>query len=158
MPSAIGIELALFGFVNNVRAVFTNHRLVCRNLYNVQFVNFAELGFFGHGRAGHAGELVVKAEEILERDGCKRFAFARDFHAFLRFDGLVQTFVVASAVHQTAGEFINDDNFAVAHDVIDIALHDAVRLNRLIDVVLNGDVVRVREVFQAEELLGFFYA
>ena len=153
-----GIELALFGLVNNVRAVFTNHRLVCRNLYNVQFVNFAELGFLGHGRAGHAGEFVVKAEEILERDGCKRFAFARDFHAFLRFNGLVQTFVVASAVHQTAGEFINDDDFAVAHDVIDIALHDAVRLDRLIDVVLNGDVVRVREVFQAEELLGFFYA
>ncbi len=48
-------------------------------------------------------------------------------------------------------------DFAVAHDVIiDIALHDAVRLDRLIDVVLNGDVVGSVRFSKAEELLGFF--
>ena len=62
----------------------------------------------------------------------------------------MQTFGVATAQHETAGEFIHDDDLAVFDDVVDIALHDAVGTKRLIDVVREGGVFDVRKVLQAE--------
>ena len=153
-----GVEFALFGLVDDVRAVLADHRLVRRDLDDVELVDLAEFGLLGHRGAGHAGELVVQAEEVLEGDRRERLALARDLHVFLRLDRLVQALVVAAAVHEAAGEFVDDDDLAVAHDVVDVALHDAVGLDRLVDVVLDRDVVRVGQVVDVEVLLGLFHA
>ena len=53
----------------------------------------------------------------------------------LGLDGLMQTLGVPAAEHETAGELIDDDDLAVLDDVVDVAPHDAVRLERLVDVV-----------------------
>jgi hypothetical protein len=94
-----------------------------------------ELLLLGEGGAGHAGELVVQAEVVLEGDGGERLVLAADVHVLLGLDGLVQALGVAAAEHEAAGELVDDDDLAVLDHVVDIALHDAVGLDGLIDVV-----------------------
>ena len=109
---------------------------------------------FGHGRTGHAGQLFVQAEIVLERNGRQRHAFLLDFDAFFGFDGLVQAFVVAAAGQQTAGEFVDDDDFAVlGDDVIFVALEQCLGPQRLLQVINGADVLGGVEVVDAE---GFF--
>ena len=146
-----GVELAALGLIHHVRLILADHGAVCRDLHNVQLVDLAELLLLGHGRAGHAGELVVQAEEVLEGDGRKRLAFVGDLHALLGLDRLVQAFVVAAAVHEAARELVDDDNLAVLHHIVNVARHDAARLDGLVDVVLDRDVVGVGEIVQLEE-------
>ena len=40
----------------------------------------------------------------------------------------MQALVIAAAVHQAAGEFVDNDDLAVLDDIVDIALHDAAGL------------------------------
>ena len=68
-------------------------------------------------------------------------------------DGLMQTLAVAAAKHETAGELVDDDDLIVLHDIVDVALHDAVRLERLVDVVVERGVFEIGEVFEAEPAL-----
>ena len=78
-----------------------------------------------------------------------------DLDALLGLDGLMQTLVIAAAVHEAAGEFVDDDDLAVLDDVVDVALHDAAGLHGLIDVVRRCVAFSgVGQVFHAEELLG----
>ena len=66
-------------------------RPVGRNLRDFELVNLLELGGFRIGRTGHAGQLLVHAEVVLEGDGRQRLVLALDLDAFLGFDGLVQS-------------------------------------------------------------------
>ena len=97
---------------------------------------------------------MVKAEEILEGDGRKRLVLAGDGHALLGLDGLMQTLVIAAAVHQAAGELVDDDDLAVLDDVVDVTLHNAARLHRLMDMVQQRGILNVGEVLDAEIFLG----
>jgi hypothetical protein len=97
------------------------HRAVGRDFDHVELVDVAEFGGFGRSRTGHAAELVVEAEIILERDRGQRLVLRLDVHAFLGFDGLVQTFRQTPASHHAAGEFIDENNFAVLDDVVFVA-------------------------------------
>ena len=85
---------------------------------DVQLVDVVELVRLRLGGAGHAGELVVEAEIILNRDRRERLRFAIDLHAFLRFDRLVQAVAPAAARHFAAGVFIDDDDFVFLDDVM----------------------------------------
>ena len=81
-----------------------------------------ELGRFGFGRAGHAGELLVKPEIILNRDRGERLRFAFDLDAFLGFDRLVQAVAPAAARHLAAGVFVDDDDLVFLDDVLHVLL------------------------------------
>ena len=76
---------------------------------DVQLVDLLELGRLGLGRAGHAGQLLVHAEVVLEGDGGQRLVLALDLDAFLGLDGLVQAVGPAPAGHQAAGELVDDE-------------------------------------------------
>ena len=147
-------ELARLGLVDDVGVVDADDGLVRRDLDDVEIVDAGEFLFLGQGCAGHAGELGIEAEEILEGDGGKRLVFARDLDALLGLDGLMEALVIAAAVHQAAGEFIDDDDLTVLDDVVDVALHESAGLHGLIDVVVQRGVFHVGEVFYAEEFLG----
>ena len=69
----------------------------------------------------------------------------------------MQTLVIPATEHQTAGEFVHDQHLTVLHDIVHIAGHNAARLDRLVDVVQQGDVVRIHQVFDMEERLSFFH-
>ena len=142
-----------FGLIDDIRVVDTDDGLVCRDLHDVQIVDAGEFLLLGQRRAGHAGELVVQAEEILEGDGGERLVLARDLDALLGLNGLMQALVIPAAVHQSAGELVDDDDLSVLDDIVDVALHETTGLHGLIDVVRERGVFRVGEVLDAEELL-----
>ena len=83
-------------------------RAVGGDFHHVQLVDFPEFLFFGHGGTGHTGQLFVQTEEVLEGDGGQGLAFVGNLHAFLGLDGLMEALVIAAAIHETAGEFVND--------------------------------------------------
>ena len=66
----------------------------------------------------------------------------------------MQPLRVAAAEHETAGELIDDDYLAVLDDIVNVALHDAVRLERLIYMVRERGVLDIGEVFKIEGALG----
>ena len=65
-------------------------------------------------RAGHAGELVVHAEIVLEGDRGQRLVLRLDRDVLLGLERLVQAFRIAAAGHHAAGELVDDDDLAVA--------------------------------------------
>ena len=123
-----------------------------------RLVNLVELGGFGFRRTGHAGQFLVHAEIILESDGSERLVLALDLDVFLGFDRLVQAIGPAAPGHQAPGELIDDDDFAIFHHVLDVALVQSVRLDRGFNVVLQVPVFRIGDVADAEQLLNFFPA
>ena len=141
--------LACFSLVDRVGPVHSGHGHVGGDLHHIQGVDGAELLLLGEGGAGHAGELAVETEEVLEGDGGQGFALAGDVDALLGLDGLVQALVVAAAVHEPAGELVDDDDLPVLHHIVDVLFHDAPGLHGLVDVVGDGGVFHVGQVFQA---------
>ncbi len=115
-------EFFFFGAVHHVLHFNAAQRLVGGDLRDFQLVDLVELGRFRVGRAGHAGQLFIHAEVVLEGDGRERLILALDLDAFLGFDGLMQPIRPAAARHQASGEFVDDDHFVVLHHVIAIAL------------------------------------
>ena len=145
--------LACLGLVHHVVVVVALVGPVGGDLHNVQLVDGAELLLLRHGGAGHAGQLVVQAEVVLEGDGGQGLVLAGHGDVLLSLDGLVQAVGVAPAEHQTAGELVHDDNLAVLHHIVDVPLHHAVGLDGLVDVVGEGSVLRVGQILHVEELL-----
>ena len=152
------VKLAVFGFVYNVRHIFADNRLVGRNFDNVHAVNFTEFLLLGHRGTGHTGQLFIHTEQVLVGDGRKCLGFAFYLNAFLCLDCLMQTLAVTASVHDTSGKFVNDHNLVVLYHVVNVALHCSVRFDCLIDVVLNGGVFHIHQVFQAEIFLGLLHA
>ncbi len=119
---------------------------------DVEVVDLRELLGLGVGGAGHAGELLVLAEVVLEGDGRQRLVLALDLHLGMRavvllgLDRLVQPVAPAAAGHQAAGELVDDDDLAVLDHVVDVALEDHVGAKRLVDVMLEVRVLEVVEV------------
>ena len=126
---------------------------VGRDLDHVQVVDLDELLLLGLGRAGHPGELVVEAEVVLQRDRGERLVLLLDADALLRLDRLVQALRPAAAFHDPAGELVDDLDLAVLDDVVDVALEERLRLQRLVQVVGELPVARVVEVVDPDRAL-----
>ena len=153
-----GEVLFLRGAVDDVGVFDAQHLAVGGDDDDVELVDLVELGGFGFGGAGHAGELFVEAEVVLEGDGGEGLVFLADLHAFLGFDGLVQAIGPAAAGHEAAGELVDDDDFAVLDDVLDVALVEGVGLDGDLDVVLHVPVFGVGDVADAEQLFDLLPA
>ncbi len=113
-----GRELRFLGLVDQVALVDAHHRAVGRDRDDTQAVDLVELGGLGLGRTGHARQLVVQAEVVLQRDRGERLVLGLDLDAFLGLDRLVHALVVAAARQDAAGELVDDDDLAVADDVV----------------------------------------
>ncbi len=114
-----------------------------------------ELGRFRIRRTGHAGQLLVHAEEVLEGDARESLRLALDLDVFFRFDRLVQPIAPAAARHQASGELVDDDHLSFLHHVIAVALIQDVRAQRLLHVVVHLDVRRIVEIAGIQQLLDF---
>ncbi len=64
---------------------------------------------------------------------------------FLGFQRLVQSFRITASRHHAAGEFVDDDDLAVAHDVVLVARKQLVSAQGLIDVMHDRYVLDVVE-------------
>ncbi len=139
-----GFELFAFGPIDDVRIFNAAKRPIGGNRHDVELVDLQEFFRFGFRGSGHAGQLLVHAEVVLEGDRGQSLVFLLDLQAFLGFDGLMQAIAPAAARHQAAGELVDDDDFAVLHDVFHVALVEGVRLQSLVDVVQDLHVRRDR--------------
>ena len=118
----------------------------------------AELGGLGDGRAGHAGELLVEAEVVLERDRGEGLVLLLDLHALLGLDGLVEALGPAPAVEDATGELVDDLHLAVRDDVVLVALVELLGLQRDLELVHEVLLHLVVEVLDAERLLDLLDA
>ena len=129
-----GVELGLLVAEDQVREVLTDHGQVRGDGHHFQLVDLVELLLLGHGRTGHAGELVVLAEVVLEGDRGHGHRLALDAHALLGLDSLVEALGPASTRHLAAGELVHDDDLVVLDDVVAVTLVERVRTQRLLEV------------------------
>ena len=139
--------------IDLVVVVDAHQRHVGRHFEHFEIVDVDELVGLGERRAGHAGELLVHAEIVLEGDRGQRLVFRLDRLMLFGFERLMQAFRIAPARHHAAGELVDDDDLAVAHDVVLVALEQLVGAQRLVDVMDDRDVLDVVERL-ALELVG----
>ena len=135
--------------------VDTANRAVRRHDNNREIVNLDELVFFRLCRTRHAAEFAVHTEIVLERNRRERLGFALNFDAFLRFDGLMQTVRITASFHETSREFVDDDDFIVADNVIAVAFHEGFRAQCRRKTVRKLEIFRCIEVFDTENTLDF---
>ena len=154
-----------FSHVYQVRHILTDHRTVGRYYHGIQLIDGAELKRFGICSTGHPRQLLVQTEVVLEGDGCQRLVFVLNIHAFFRFHGLVQAIGPATSLHGTAGVFIDDDDFAVFNDVVNVAGEQGVRAQCGRYVVHQHDVARgvqrlalFHNAFSHQQLFDFHQA
>ena len=150
-----GVELRIDGAVDQIVLVDTFDLLVRRDSHNRQLVDLTELGVLGHSRTRHAGELVVEAEVVLQRDSGKRLVLLAHLHVLFGLERLMQALGVATAFHDATRELVDDLHLAVNDHVIDVAMEQELRLERLLQVVgqLAGGVGV--DVVDAEHGLDF---
>ena len=77
---------------------------------------------------------------------------------FFGFDSLVQAFIVAASNHQASGKFVNNNDFPVFYNIVHIPNHDAMCANGLVNMVLQCDVLRIRQIVNMKIFLCFFNA
>src|SRR6267143_5381766 len=130
-----GIELRVFGLVDEVGMVLPDHGLVGGDHDHLQLVDLVELLGLGHGGTGHPGQLLVEAEVVLVGDGGQRLGLLLDLDALFRLDRLVQAVGPATTRLLTARELIDDDDLAVLDQVVAVAVEERVGLERLIDLM-----------------------
>ncbi len=135
-----GLELIVLRQEHQIGLVRADHRLVGRNHHHFQSVDLLEFEGLGVRRAGHAGQLRVQPEIILEGDGRDGLIFLADLDALLGLDRLMQAVGPAPSLHGAAGELIDDDDLALAHDVLDIALVQRMRAQRRVQVMHEADI------------------
>ena len=109
------------GAIDLVVLVEARDRHVGRDLHDLELVDVEQFVGFGQRRAGHAGELVVQAEVVLEGDRGQRLVLGLDLNVFLGLERLVQAFRIAAALHHAAGELVDDHDLVVADDVVLVA-------------------------------------
>ena len=97
------------------------------------------------GCSRHTRQLVIQAEVVLERHRGERDVLWLDINAFFGLNRLVQTITQTAARHHPARKFVNQDNFAVADDIVFVFLKQLVRAQTLVDVVHNRGAFRIVE-------------
>ncbi len=130
----------LRGFVDAIKLVFTLALAMRRNDHGLQTVDFLKLIGFGVGRAGHAANLVVQAEVVLEGDRGQRLVLGLDLHTFFRLNGLVQTIAPAATGHQATGELVHDHDLAVLHHIVLVTVVQVLRTQSGVQVMHQRDV------------------
>ncbi len=111
-------------------------------------------GRFGIGGTGHAGQLVIHPEIVLEGDRGKGLVFPLDLDLFLGLQGLVQPIAVASSLHGAAGEFIDDDDLAFLDDIVDVPFEQHMGLQSLAEVMKLLDIAGIIEILDFEQILA----
>jgi len=94
------LPFLLGGAIDAVVLVAAHERPVGGDDDGLEAVDLLEFVGFRVGRAGHAGQLFVHAEVVLESDRGERLVLGLDAHAFLGFDRLMQPFGPAPAGHE----------------------------------------------------------
>ena len=129
--------------INLIMLVLALDFPVGRHFNHTQPVNLGEFFCLSRGCARHAAQLVIQAEIVLEGHRCQRHVFRLDRHAFLGFNRLMQPVGQTTPGHHSAREFVNQNDFSAAHDIILVAGKQLVRAQTLIDMVHDSRAFRI---------------
>ena len=151
-----GRELLLLGLEDEVVLVAADHGHVGRDLHDIEAVDRAELVLLGLGRTGHAGELLVEAEVVLQRDRGQGLVLFADGHALLGLDRLMQALGVAAPLEDAPRELVDDQHLAVLHHVLDVLVVERLGAQRLHEMV--DELPVLVEVVDVERLLDLGHA
>ena len=124
-----------------------------RDRHDADVVDLVELGRLGLRRTGHAGELAVEPEVVLQGDRGEGLVLLLDLDALFGLDRLVHALVVAAAVQDAAGELVDDEDLAVGDDVVLVALVQLLGLDGVVEVADQRRVHRLVQVVDAEPVL-----
>ena len=149
------VVLFVGGLVDQVVLVAANRGLVGGNDHRLQPIDLLELVGLGVGRAGHARELAVHAEVVLEGDRGHRLVFRLNGHALLGLHRLVQAIAPAAAAHQTARELVHDHHLAVLHHIVLVPVVEMVCPQRGVHMVHQGHVGGVVQAGAFGQQAGF---
>ncbi len=148
-----GVELRFLGLEHEIGLIGPDHVLVGRDGDDREAVGAGELARFRLGRTGHAGQLLVHAEVVLQRHGGPGVVLLFDGHPLLGLDRLVETVRPPPAVEGAPGELVDDLHLAAGDQIVLVPLVEVLgreRLGQLVHVV-GGD--RVVDVLDADRLL-----
>src|SRR4051812_9990485 len=106
---------------------------VCRDGDDAGSIYLAQLAGARRGGARHAGEPFVAEEEILHGDAGSLVRGEGDLYTFFGFDGLVDAGPPLAAFAEAAGEFVDDDNLAIADHIVLVQKHLAPNFDRALD-------------------------
>ena len=144
-----------FGFVDDIRVIYSDHRLVCRNNHHVQIVYLFKFSGFCIGCPRHTCKFIIHSEIILKSNRGEGLVFVFYFYIFFSLKRLVQTLAVSTARHQTAGKFIDNYNSTVLYNIINIPFEKSMCFQRLIDVVEKFDIFRIKQVVHLQNIFSF---
>ena len=116
-----GLELGLLGLVDVIVAIVADHGLVGGYLHHFHLVDLAELVGLGGRGTGHAGDLLVEPEVVLQGDGGECLVLFFDAHALASLDGLMQTLRVAPSFQDAPRELVDDLDLSILHQVVHVA-------------------------------------
>ena len=106
---------------------------------DVAAIDLAQFAGRIHGRARHAGQVLVAEEEVLDGHAGRLPGGHGDLDPFLGLDRLVHALAPLAAFGQPAGELVDDHHLAVADDELPVARVLAIDHDRLLDVVVDVD-------------------
>ncbi len=153
-----GDVLGFLGLVDEVGLVLAHHRPVGGDGHHTELVDLVELGRLGLGSTGHAGELVVETEVVLQGDGGQRLVLGLDLHPLLGLDGLVHALVVTTPHQHTAGELVDDQHLTLAHDVVLVAGEQFLGLDGVVQVAHQRRVGRLVQIVDAQLVFDELHA
>ena len=152
--SSDGRELCRLGAVDQVGLVGADHRLVRGDLQHPQAVDLLELRLLGLGRAGHAGEFVVHAEVVLQRDRGEGLVLVLDLDGFLGLERLVQALVVAAADQRASGVLVDDQHLTLGHHVVLVSVEQFLGADRVVQVADQRGVDGLVQILDAQHVFG----
>ena len=117
-------------------------RHVGGNHHHFQTIDLLEFKGFGVGGTGHARQLVVNSEIVLEGSAGQRLALRLDADAFFGFDRLMVALAPTTTGHGTAGVLVNDHDLIALDDVLNVLLEHHVGAHCGVDVVEQHQVLR----------------
>ena len=103
---------------DEVVAVVAGDGPIGRDDHDIEIVDLVEFARLGFGRTRHAGQLVVHAEVVLERDRGVGLRLTFDLQPFLGLERGMEAVAVAATVHDSTGEFVDDHDLTVLDHIL----------------------------------------
>ena len=145
--------LPVYRRIHHVGKVDSLNWLIRGNLDDVQRINRAELRFLRLRRTRHARKFRIQTEIVLERNRRIGLILAPDLHAFLRLDRLMKPVGISAPDHESTRKFVYDDDLSVVDDIIFVALEQLMRLQRLLNVMVQIRMLDFRDTLDTEKFL-----
>src|SRR5208283_3963091 len=148
------IEFDILGLVNNIREVRPNQRPVSRYHQNFEIIYLCKFGGLSVGSTGHARELIIHPEKILECYSGESLVFTGYLNTLFCLNSLVKPVTPPSARHNPSRKFIDYDHLTVFYDILHVSLVEVVGPQRLKDVMNQLYIIRFIKITDAEKSLN----